>query len=194
MGTRSIPIRSHEQQTRCALNNLDAHGLLIVYHNWISRLIKPQPRRVHKSKAFQQNPIVATRASDFALILNDIENGNDVRKYLSRGVEIAAEVPGNDFGQRRDLDLMLNDWGIHHLHISTQIEADGYVKRDEPLLFAIFRPDDAYLIDVMGHGDWTRDRVIEVLSSEWPDEGITHQIKGNEGLEVIGLSRKYTEK
>ncbi len=44
------------------LNSLDAHGLLIVYHNWMSRLIKPGPRTVRKSKDFERNPVVTTRA------------------------------------------------------------------------------------------------------------------------------------
>ncbi len=136
---------------------------------------------------------MSQRARDFAALIDDIEKGRDLRKYLSRGVEIAAEVPGVALGRRRDLDLMLNDWGVHHLHISMQVEADGYVKRDDPLLFAIFRPKAAYLIDVMGHGDWTRDHLVEVLADEWPDEGIIHQIKGSKGLQVVGLARKYTE-
>jgi hypothetical protein len=88
---------------------------------------------------------------------------------------------------------MLNAQGIHHLHISTHVEPDGYVKRDGPLLFAVFKERAAYLIDIMGHGDWTRDHVLKVLAAEWPDEGIIHEIKGGEGFKVIGLSRNYTE-
>jgi hypothetical protein len=189
----ALPYDRANAQLVTHLNGLDARRLLIVYHNWMSRLIKPAARSVRKSKAFAKNPIVAGHAGNFAAIINDIENGRDLRRYLSRGVEVAAEVPGKDFGRRRDLDLMLNDWGVHHLHISTEVEADGYVKRDGPLLFAIFRPKTAYLIDVMGHRDWTRDHIMEVLVDEWPDEGIIHQIKGSQGLEVIGLARKYSE-
>ena len=87
------------------------------------------------------------------------------------------EVPRK--GKRRpDLDLMLNDWGVYHLHISTQLEADGFVRRDGPLLFIVFRPQASYLIDIMQHGDWTRDHVLEVLASEWPNEGVIYEIKG----------------
>lgn len=175
------------------LNGLDAHGLLVVYHNWMSRLIKPLPREVRKSQAFLENPLAAERANEFAQIIDDIEKGRDLRKYLSRGVKAAAGVPGKPFGKRRDLDLMLNAQGIHHLHISTQVEADGYVKRDGPLLFAVFKPQTAYFIDVMGHGDWNRDHVFEVLAHEWPNEGLIHEVKGGNGFKVIGLRRNDTE-
>ncbi len=72
---------------------------------------------------------------------------------------------------------MLNDWGVHHLHISSTVEADGFVTRDGPLLFVSFRPNAAYLIDIMSHGDWVRDHVLQVLASEWPNEGVIHKVR-----------------
>jgi hypothetical protein len=175
MGAPLFPFDRTDADLVAHLSGLNARGILIIYFNWMSRLVKPQPREVRKSKAFEQNPIVAARASDFAQIIGDIEIGSDLKRYLSRGVEIAADLPGK---KRRDLDLMLNDWGVHHLHISTQAEADGYVKRDGPLVFAIFRPPTAYLIDVMSHKDWTRGHVLDVLATEWPEEGIIHELRG----------------
>src|SRR5208283_2811230 len=131
----------------------------------MNRLVKPQPRTVLKSTAFQQNLVTAQRASDLAQIIDDIEQGRDLTKYLSRGVARAvAQVPGQS--PRRDLDLMLNDWGVYHLHISSIVEADGFVKRDGPLLFASFKPHGAYLIDIMAHDDWTRRHILEVLACE----------------------------
>ena len=53
-----------------------------------------------------------------------------------------------------------------------------FVKRDGPLLFLSFTSRAAYVIDIMMHGDWTRDHVLEVLASEWPHEGVIHEIKG----------------
>jgi hypothetical protein len=169
------------------LKGLDAHGLLVVYHNWMNRLVKPQPRTVHMSKAFQQNPLIVQRASDLAQIIDDIEQGRDLTKYLSRQI-VRAVVHALGQPPRPNLDLMLNDWGVHHLHISTQVEADGFVLRDRHLLFAVFRPQAAYLIDVMQHGDWARDHVLEVMAREWPNEGVIYELKG-----VLGLKRQVTE-
>ena len=51
-----------------------------------------------------------------------------------------------------------------------------------------FKPGRAYLIDLMKHGDWTRDHVLEVLINEWPNEDLIHEIKG-----VLGFNRTITE-
>jgi hypothetical protein len=159
------------------LAGLDAHELLVRYHNWNNRLVKPQPRAVHKSKAFQRNLLATQRADDLAQIIADIEYGRDLKKYLSRDIDRApAKVPGAR--HRPDLDLLLNYWGVHHLHISSIVEPDGFVKRDRPLLFVSFTSHASYVIDIMMHGDWTRDHVLEVLASEWPHEGVIHEIKG----------------
>jgi hypothetical protein len=85
---------------------------------------------------------------------------------------------------------MLNDWGVHHLHISTQVETDGFVRRDEPLLFVVFKPQAAYMVDIMQHGDWAQDLVLEVLASEWPNEGVIYEI--NEA--ITGKAYQPTEK
>lgn len=177
---RNLPVNPNDADTIAHLSSLDASELLALFHNWMSRLISPRPRRVFKSSAFTQNTVANARTVEIAQIISDIENGRDLTKYLSRDVKIGAQDPGQK--RRRDLDLMLNQWGVHHLHISTTIEADGFVKRDGPVIFAIFRPDKAYLIDVMNHGDWTPDHVLEVLVDEWPDVGLIHEIKGVEGL------------
>lgn len=175
------------------LNGHDAHGLLVVYHNWMNRRVKPQPRVVRRSKAFQQNPLTTQRASDLAQIIADIEQGRDLTKYLSRQiVRAVVQVPGQP--PRPDLDWMLNDRGVYHLHISTQIDPDGFVSRpkqknaEEPLLFAAFQQQTAYLIDIMKHGDWTRDDVLKVLATEWPNEGVIHELYG-----VLGLKNPITE-
>src|ERR1019366_10197639 len=101
---QNLPYDRGDASLVAYLNGLDAHDLLVVYHNWMSRLVKPQPRTVHKSKAFQQNPLTTQRASDLAQIIGDIEQGRDLKKYLSRDiVRAVAQVPGKPFGKRRDL-------------------------------------------------------------------------------------------
>ena len=190
---QNLPVDRSDAALVAHLNGLDTRELLIVYNNWMSRLVKPQPRRVHKSKVFDLNPLTTQRAADLAQILDDIEKGRDLRKYLSRGVKSAAGIPGKALSRRHDLDLMLNAQGVHHLHISTQVEGDGYVKRDGPLLFVVFKPCHAYWIDIMGHGDWTSDHVLKVLAEEWPDKGVVHEMKSGGSIEVEGLRRNYTE-
>jgi hypothetical protein len=52
--------------------------------------------------------------------------------------------------------------------------------RTGPLLFAAFRPDDAYLIDIFEHGAWTREDVFKIIVAEWPDDGLVYELKGVE--------------
>ncbi len=83
---------------------------------------------------------------------------------------------------------MLSAWGIHHLHFSQDIESDGFVKRGGSIIFAVFRPDRAFLIDVMTHQDWAREHVIRVIVDNWPNEGLVHEMRG-----VRGLSRPISD-
>ncbi|MFG1479976.1 hypothetical protein V5F53_15155 [Xanthobacter sp. V4C-4] len=176
----NLPFDRNDAETISYLSRLDASLLLAVYHNWLNRLVRPQPRQVLQSQAFIRNPVVLARQADINGIVVDVERGFDLTKYLSRGVKIGAQSPAQK--RRQDLDLMLNQWGIHHLHLSSEVESDGFVKRDGPVIFAMFRTDKAFFIDVMGHGDWTRDHVLETLVDEWPNEGLIHQLRGAEGL------------
>src|ERR1700731_356646 len=171
----NLPYDRGDAKLVTCLNGLDAHAALIVYYNWASRFVPPQPRMVHKSRAFEQNPLTAQRMNDLVRIIFDIEQGRELTRYLSRGVARASvKLPGD---HRTDIDLLLNDWGVHHLHLSSIVEADGFVKRDGPLLFISFTADDAYFIDIMKHGDWCRDHVLEVLASEWPHAGVIYEMK-----------------
>ena len=166
---------------------MDAHSLLVAYHNWQSRLISENPRTVHPSSALNNNPLTQSYQEALATITADIAEGRPLTKYLSRGIKTAVALPGDSRSpqRRRDLDLMLNDWGIHHLHLSTTVETDGFVSRTGPLLFAIFNRNDAYILDILEHGSWTSQHLLEVLVREFPDSNTFHILNG-----VIGLSRE----
>ena len=120
-------------------------------------------------------------------LIEKIENGTDIAPHLSRGILCGFKpkdpTKPKALLKRPDLDLLLNDWGIHHLHISTKLDKDGFVERrpshpPRPLLFGIFRPDAAYLIDLMQHGDWTHTHLLEVAAREWPDAELVPELKG----------------
>jgi hypothetical protein len=170
------------------LNAMDAHELLIVYRNWLNRLVSIHPRMVHLSKAMIANPLTTDGkyAPGLAAITSKIQRGTDVTPHLSRGIKYgydpATVSSGAALQRRRDLDLLLNDWGVHHLHLSTDLESDGFVKRDGPVLFAAFRSDDVYFIDIMQHGDWTREHVLEVIVDEWPGAGLVQEVPEAAGV------------
>ncbi len=165
--------------------------LLLTYLIWKNRLVSALPRKVLQSSTFAQNPLVQARSKTIKKIVKDIERGNDLTKYLSRGVRVGFSLPRDpekkELHRRRDLDLLLNDWGIHHLHISTTVEADGFVKRNELLIFAAFKERTAYLIDVMNHREWTNDHLIKVIVETWPNAGLAFELKG-----IIPSEQTYT--
>lgn len=173
------------------LDSKSASDLLIIYFNWLERLIPASPRKIFFSREILSSPLGNEEKLKSSLdhIYSLIENGGDLTPYLSRGVKVGFDVQqGHDFNRRRDLDLMLNDWGVHHLHLSTTMESDGFASRTGPLLFGIFRPTAAYLIDVFPHGSWTKQTIMEIVAREWPKEGLVHEIQG-----AVGLSQRYSD-
>lgn len=170
------------------LRSLDLHALLVAYHNWMGRQIQPKPRIVLKSNSFKGNPLTQSFATELTVIENEIASGGNVTRYLSRGIRHAASLPSQDLVARRDLDLLLNDWGVHHLHLSNSVDADGFVSRTGPLLFAVFRSEKAYFIDIMPHGSWNNTHLLHVLADEWPNDGVIHEIRG-----IVGLSSSPTD-
>jgi len=187
---RRLPIDQNDTDLVAHLEAKDAHGLLVVFHNWQSRMISVELRKVLRSSVLNHKALAAPHKLALSAIISDIEVGNPLIKYLSRGIKIAADLPNGspNLQRRRDLDLMLNAWGIYHLHLSTSVEADGFVSRTGPLLFAVFNDDCAYLLDVMEHGSWTSSHLLEVLVREFPDSGAFHIMEG-----VVGLSYEPDE-
>lgn len=178
----NLPHDRTNAEVVAALSDMAPAELLVRYINWQNRLISVSPREVLQSPTFAENPLVQARSTTVRKIVKDIERGDDLAKYLSRGIQVGFLLPRDpskkELHRRRDLDLLLNDWGIHHLHISTTVEADGFVERDGPLIFAAFKQRTAYLIDVMSHRDWTNEHLIQVIVRSWPNAGLVFELKG----------------
>lgn len=184
---KNLPYDKADTKLDARLRSLKADDLLIVFHNWRMRQISVRPRRVHTSAAYRANPIHASRGGELIEVEKEIAEGANLKPRLSKLSDAVLSPEGTRLHRRPELDLMLLDWGVHHLHISNIREGD-YVKRDGPILFAVIHAEDAYLIDVMTHKDWARDHVIKVLYDEWPDKGMMQKVEG-----AVGLSRSITE-
>jgi hypothetical protein len=178
----------HDRRDLQELRAKSIGELLVIYINWTSRFVVPRPRRIFISGALAAKRPLAVPSEEAALavLIDMIEQGQDVTAHLSLGVEtgfVSSSSGGSRKSGRRDLDLMLNDWGVHHLHLSRAPRADGYVERTGPLLFAVFLPDTAYLIDIVNHGQqypdaWTSAGVLTVMAKEWPDAGLMLEMRG----------------
>jgi len=116
----------------------DPYKICLKYFNLIDRLIMPIRRTVHKSSIFYCP--VRNRAG-LQVLEQKIVNGDDVNPHLSRGLKSLDKR-----------DLLLATWSVHHLHIETIMDSDGFIKRSGPILFALFTDTDAYFLTVMRHG------------------------------------------
>ena len=167
------------------LGTMPLARLLITYYNWRARFVSTQPRQAHISSELAADAKYVEHQSAINAIVTKIESGADLTGHLSRGISNAYQpstARPAKHGPRKDLDLLQSEWSIHHLHLSTTIEGDGFVSRTEDLLFAIFQPDDAYLLGVFPHGAWTNTELVEAAVRNWPNAGLFHELRGAIGL------------
>jgi hypothetical protein len=173
------------------LQQMQLADLLIVFGTWRARLIPARPRKVHVS-AELSGAVPSEHQAAFDAIVKKIRRGNDLRPHLSERVSTAyvptAEARKIKKHRLRDRDLLISDWGIHHLHLKTALRSDGFTDRSGDLLFAFFADNDAYLINIYKHGDWALKAIVEICISNWPHAGIFTPLPG-----LIGVSQQYKE-
>jgi hypothetical protein len=156
-------------------------NLLIIYFNWRLRFIPVRLRRAHLSAELRSSPKYLQHQASLNTIVAKIEAGDDLNPHLSDRVKVAYE-PATTRAQkqqwRKDLDLLLSEWHLHHLHLGTAIRADGFTARTTDLLFANFQEDDAYLIAILDHQGWTKMDLVTTSVHNWPSAGIFKAIRG----------------
>lgn len=145
------------------------------YFNLLRRLIPAIPRKILTAKEFNCPPELQ---SGLNLLKEKIKQGINLRPHLSRKI----------VHLNYDDDL-LNDWDIHHLHLGSTLDLDGFVKRTGPVLFVRFDEQYAYFINVMSHGSWTNQDMIRTIHRNWPESIERFRIQG-----AIGLNKPITDK
>lgn len=170
----------HQPAQAADLRALSPAALLVTYINWQNRLIPAQPREVCQSWEFAANPLRWDPAYRPAVehIIDALKTGGDLTAHLSTRIKSGFGTSGpTDFGRRSDLDLLLNDWNVHHLHLSTTKRPDGFVERTGPLLFAIIGAKQAFVIDIApDHNSWTWEHVAHVMIDNWPNANFVHHL------------------
>lgn len=133
----------------------DPFDIVIQYNNYQSRLPSLHKRNILKASTFSSSTDQDSALSDIEL---KFKNGETLKPYLSRKI--------TDLGYN---DPLLNDWGIYHFHLGTVIEADGFIERSGPLLFAYVNNENAYFLAVGNHNSWTDQGLIEILHRDFPE-------------------------
>lgn len=160
----------------------DDHELVRGYFGVCRRLISLEPRHILTSKNFSCIPEHRNALTEIEQLILD---GGDLSPYLSKKI---ANFNYND--------PLLNDWGIHHLHLGTEVEQDGFINRTGPLLYCRFEGDYAYFIDILPHGSWTSQKLITTMHDNWPEllscffDGVTETETRLSDEEIKELRRK----
>ncbi|HYK53078.1 MAG TPA: hypothetical protein VEV38_06070 [Candidatus Eremiobacteraceae bacterium] len=134
------------------------------------RRIPTIPRRVYEARGLS---CPTEQAAGYDALKAKLAAGDDVNVYLSKTLLDA------DYD-----DALLNDWGIHHLHLGTKV-ARGFVDRTGPLLFARFTGDAVYCIAIHArHGGWTEKSLVATIHRNWPNVIAPYRIPGAIGVDI----------
>ncbi len=157
-------MRSELQELGYKVNLSDNREIMIFYFTTCNRIIKKRPRKVHESSCISVPP---SRKIGYDALKERFEKGESLMPYLSK------QIKGLKFQ-----DKMLFDWDIHHFHLGDRIEADGFVKQHNELVYAIVEDDDVYFIDVLPHNHWSDKDLLEKVLSNWPHLLDTYRVSG----------------
>lgn len=189
-----IDILKKELESWGYKNNLNnkPENICHTYFNLQKKLISPTAREVLISDSFTfpseleedelgEDVTKESLRDGLKDIKRKIKNGESLAPYLSKKIK---KDPDYD-------DNMLNDWGIHHLHLGSTLEETEkeleFIKRTDPLLFARFTEEEVFFIDLMGHNDWANQEIVEILHKNWPKSIKEYQ------LENIKINNYHSE-
>lgn len=157
--------------------NDELRNLLIKYFTFREKYVEPRKRSVYVSKEIIEKLPILPQFTQEAL--------DKLKEWVQQGVDINCFQGRGLCGDgSRDYQNML--YGIVHLHLSARANdvlprkrKDGFSKRAEYLLFALFKDDAAYFLDAIPHPEtlspnnpdteeWTSSRYIQIIENNWP--------------------------
>jgi hypothetical protein len=165
--------------------NLPAVKVAELFFNVKHREISQRPRTVLRSRELSRQPL----SRKVRRTLKEIESvslkGHNLNHYLSERL-LRPEYN----------DALLNDWGIHHMHLGRGgATPNGFSPRSRELLFVMARPNTLYFIRVGEHPNEQRDdfcdqELVEVVHRNWPDILQSYHLVGASTVGLTQLQRK----
>lgn len=163
---------------------IDRDNALRQYCNVMIRLLEAKPRKIVKAKEF-----ICPQDAEEALILfeNAVKSGFKLIHFMTKTIMDASSF-----------DKMINDWGIFHFHLSTEIdERDSrFMGRGDYLLIAYVDPYDdntMYFLQVRSHKNmnWSEQELIRILADNWPDMMDRYRLRGVDSLTKLLSDQDY---
>lgn len=157
--------------------NESLESLFHLYFNKINKQISKKKYKVFISDELMniQNP-----NNDIILeIKKDFENGNInlLNKRLSK-----ASI------KEDENDLLLNNWGIYHLHLG-KLDNNDFSDRTNLLLFIKIIDDNVYFLDIKEHGNFSSIDFTKIMHNNWEDA-----IKEFRTTSLVDIEPKLNEK
>ena len=159
-----IPCFPDEEWVRKELRAIHLGEALLVYLNWMSRMVAPRQRTVSYTDVFWDAP----QAKEHEVIIREIEAlviaGANIEPFLSEGIRTGYVGSTHESKkQRKHLDFALNAYSVHHLHLSDRIRKDGMRKRTQDLLYVAFSRTEALFIMVGNHKSFDDDSLNKAI-------------------------------
>lgn len=179
----------HDVAQRCA-SQLTAAGytfpagddrqLLRTYISVKHRRISTRRRVVHKATYSVPAHLVAGEQQ----LLAKVAAGGDLWPHQSRKISNVAVEDG-----------MLNDYGIQHFHLGTSPDPKhpNLIEGTKELLFAVVKDSDFYALGIYDHSAWSKQSLLDIIQSNWPELMAGHVLKDSAGMKVSGLRHHYTD-
>lgn len=157
------------EERKNATEHYDSQRLITHYFSILMRRIPKANYQVFFSDTIKND----THKLEFSSLIESMfASGEDVNTHLSNLIKKTDQL------KKEHLDLLLSEWGIHHIHFDPD--------RSNELLFVYIKGTSAYFIDVLEHEDdegtietWTNTSLIEIIHRNWPDAIKAYKINGD---------------
>ena len=163
--------------------------LVARYFEMNVRQVQPVPRQVHfsdrihpslgeLSRQGRDDPSAENAWGAVFRLRQLLVAGANVNGFLSTRIRRATVRDG-----------LLWHYGMHHFHLASEMDAHGFVKRSDHLLFAIVAPEDAYFVDVRPHPpkgsiEWSSQELLHIVHSNWPHLIEANVLRGIHGTQL----------
>ena len=172
-------LRQQDKRSKELKDKIENYDLLNLLHHFFTVYSRRVPVRKWNVHILDK----LSGSSEIIEIVNKLLHGNDVKALLSNRVR--------KLNQSKFADLLLAEWGIHHLHFEES--------RSNELLFIYFSESDAYLIDILQHEKadgsvvtWTNTDLIQVMHDNWPNLLRPYIFKTNSQSPVLTTEERRT--